>query len=427
MGQPSRSTASSQQDGSTCSTSSEVNSIEERASSVPFPLFCTTDVPIEFLQELDSYTSDIFSWAEILTSDPGNARDPIQDPASLAFSGAATFRAFTLDELYEFHKAYLRPADNLVTDHRYSYFGFIVIDESCLVSEPWECIICCDAPDFGEATDEVTLKQVRMDFEDTATYLPALEELIITPDEFEDKDVDLSFEVVPPPSTTFTETKGEYRLVSPAQARQNKRRALLLIEEAFSIHAQEDREVEMRWRESERWAESEGPTNQTNVNESSGPKNEIRCASNTLISVTPPSPSYAEIHGEAGIGVDSKVEPSHENEGIIVDPAEQDITITTDSKLDMTWRVNLHRHFALGVRSIGGDSRSIVRFIHDNTEEFRRREEEYDARHAAGPTRPIYTLSRPVYGPVVEGREKPVIDSPRRGALPGRREIDKQS
>ncbi|KAL8634699.1 MAG: hypothetical protein Q9226_009451, partial [Calogaya cf. arnoldii] len=70
-------------------------------------------------------------------------------------------------------------------DGKYTKFTFIVLDDQCMRSDPWEIIVACDAPDYGEADDEIKLKYFRMPFEEGASCLNALEHLIMTPSEAE--------------------------------------------------------------------------------------------------------------------------------------------------------------------------------------------------------------------------------------------------
>ncbi|KAL8909705.1 MAG: hypothetical protein Q9207_000014 [Kuettlingeria erythrocarpa] len=68
-------------------------------------------------------------------------------------------------------------------DIKYTKFTFIVVDDQCLRSDPWEIIVACDAPDCGEADDETRVKYFRMPFEEGASCLNALEYLTMTPSE----------------------------------------------------------------------------------------------------------------------------------------------------------------------------------------------------------------------------------------------------
>ncbi|KAL8775454.1 MAG: hypothetical protein Q9194_003750 [Teloschistes cf. exilis] len=74
---------------------------------------------------------------------------------------------------------------------KYTKFTFIVVDDECIKSDPWEIIVACDAPDYGEADEEVKVKYFRMHFEDGSSYLNSLEHLTMTPSEAEDRTDDV--------------------------------------------------------------------------------------------------------------------------------------------------------------------------------------------------------------------------------------------
>lgn len=74
---------------------------------------------------------------------------------------------------------------------KYTEFTFMVVDDQCINSDPWEIIVACDAPDYGEADDEVKVKYFRMPFKDGASYLNSLEYLTMTPSEAENRTDDI--------------------------------------------------------------------------------------------------------------------------------------------------------------------------------------------------------------------------------------------
>jgi len=143
-----------------------------------------------------------------------------------------------LDEVYDFWRRNLRAADNSEGPYQLSAFTFVVIDEACLNSDRMQCIVCSDAPDFGEADDAIVVKQVRIDATKAWCIMVALEELTMTPSEtahwagnWEDKDFSV-LNVVARPPTTMTLVEDENRndivrrYATPAEARANKRKAI---------------------------------------------------------------------------------------------------------------------------------------------------------------------------------------------------------
>ncbi|KAL6722376.1 hypothetical protein ACLMJK_001483 [Lecanora helva] len=91
----------------------------------------------------------------------------------------------TVEQVYEYFKNHLRPADDdpHAWVHTFTYFTFVVIDADCVKSEPWQCIVCCDVPDFGENERETHLKQLRLPIARAMEALPLLETLVQTPSE----------------------------------------------------------------------------------------------------------------------------------------------------------------------------------------------------------------------------------------------------
>ncbi len=92
-----------------------------------------------------------------------------------------------MEQIYEYwkagfiHERNYKGFDDKTDD--YTKFTFIVVDDQCMRSDPWEIIVACDAPDYGEADDETRVKSFCMPFEEGASCLSALEYLTMTPSE----------------------------------------------------------------------------------------------------------------------------------------------------------------------------------------------------------------------------------------------------
>ena len=118
------------------------------------------------------------------------------------------------------------------------------MDEECVQATPRQCIICSDAPDFGEADEEVKLKTLQMPIEQAMGSLCSLEQLTITPSEALDPD-GLKVNVMPPPTMVpigQQEPDGPmaYKIATPAEARANKRRGIKMVEEADRAEEREE-------------------------------------------------------------------------------------------------------------------------------------------------------------------------------------------
>ena len=149
-----------------------------------------------------------------------------------------SFTNYTIDQVYDFWKQNLRAANDAEGPQHFSAFTFVMIDEACLRSEPLQCIICTDVPDFDEEDNATVLKYVRLDVGMAWNVMVALEELTMTPIECQywaqhPQDTDFSvLEIVARPPNTITEVEDDdrndivRRYATPAEARMNKRKAI---------------------------------------------------------------------------------------------------------------------------------------------------------------------------------------------------------
>ena len=150
----------------------------------------------------------------------------------------ADFFNYTIDQVYDFWRQNVRAADDIEGPQRFSAFTFVVIDEACLNSEPLQCIVCNDGPDFGEADDAIVLKHFRVDVVWAWAMIVALEELTMTSIETEywsnnldDKNFSV-LELTFRPPTLVPMVEDEVRNVTarrfatPAEARANKRKGI---------------------------------------------------------------------------------------------------------------------------------------------------------------------------------------------------------
>lgn len=101
-------------------------------------------------------------------------------------AGPTPFLGCTVDKVYDFYKAHLRPLDDNTSLKYFTHFVFLAIDEECVQSTPRQIILCCDAPDYSEENEEIKLKHFRMPMEKAVSHLCVLEFLKMTPSEVQE-------------------------------------------------------------------------------------------------------------------------------------------------------------------------------------------------------------------------------------------------
>ena len=284
------------------------------------------------------------------------------------------FIGWTVEDIYAFFKSHLRPPQDDLTGSFFSNFTFVVVDQVCVSSRRWQCIICCDAPDFGEQSKEIELKKIRMSLAEAVDHLIAFEELFLTPDEFEDQEETLGFEVTPPATLTFTAQLNVYHHVTLDQARKNRVRALRIIESPIAKDAQALREDKRE-------------------------KSESVCLQKEPISQ---SVKTTKEHSDKDRVCSRDLTRTEKN----------DIQIATAEKWDLIGSAKLIR----AARLLGPPGGILS--IHDNkTDDRRDHHSSRDAKWARESPRPVYSPSRRVYAPEIAGKEKPIIVSKGRDFL----------
>lgn len=123
------------------------------------------------------------------------------------------FLNYTVDLVYESYKTHIRNGSYA------EYFTgsvFFVIDKQCVESQPERSIILCtDAPDFGEADDEFTIKQLRLSLSLAMDSADQVEQMYQCPSEVAHPS-GMSISIMPPPWLGST----------PASARARKKDAI---------------------------------------------------------------------------------------------------------------------------------------------------------------------------------------------------------
>jgi hypothetical protein len=166
---------------------------------------------------------------EITSNNPDRVLEDIEN--SMGSRGPFPFLDCTIGQVYDFFKNHLRAADDSVGHEHFSYYTFIAIDEDCLQSNA-QCIICSDAPDFGESDDEIRLKSLRMPIESAMQYLCALEQLNITMSDLEKNEEEWGFSMMPLPTLVPVENERNlFKVATHAESRRSKRIGIKLIEE----------------------------------------------------------------------------------------------------------------------------------------------------------------------------------------------------
>lgn len=146
--------------------------------------------------------------------------------------GQTPFLNNSVDQIYDFYKHHLRTLNTATRDY-FTNFTFFVIDKFCVQSNPKQCVVCCDAPDFDEPGDEPKLKLLRIPIEKAMPYMYCLEHLSMTPSEVGNPS-GMVFNVMPNPymmplsdERTVGALFGQVRAATPVEARANKKKAIL--------------------------------------------------------------------------------------------------------------------------------------------------------------------------------------------------------
>lgn len=148
-------------------------------------------------------------------------------PSPKAFIGS------TVEEIYDFFTKHLRPDTDSTAPEQLTYFTFLAVDAGCIQASPSQCIICCDAPDYDEAEDDVILKTLRLPIKEAVEYLCPLEQLRLTMSEVADPS-ERAWSTIPAPTVIQDpdDPPREYRVATHGQARSNRRKLLKLTADA---------------------------------------------------------------------------------------------------------------------------------------------------------------------------------------------------
>ena len=181
-----------------------------------------------------------------------------------------------------------------------------------------------------------------MDLDDATSWLPAFEELMLTPEEYNDKEEVLTFDIMPPPTMRFTDENEHYHFAPMAQTRRNKRRALRIIEEAIAKQAREAR------------ANKKGTSRSSVVDQ-----NLIEDAQKLTMDKSEASDMREPREGNSQDQQDPNIETASKGDkGKVstqpkkesktrIDPAKENITIKTCSKVDVVHGPSLLRQIRL--------------------------------------------------------------------------------
>ena len=180
-------------------------------------------------------------------------------------------------------------------------------------------------------------------------FFPALEHLKLTPRGCVGNDTgDLCVSVMPPATAVAMEVWDEYRLATPAEARANKKRGIRIMEAAYAKEAR-----------------------------------------------------VAKGHFETDKG---------DEVNFPYDEDKDDLIVLTASKEEYTRLAPLTRLEELMARAEKWEGNLVkMRYKANLSKEQERKMDKEIQKKADGPTRPVQSRGRKVYGPITKGREEPVV------------------
>ena len=80
-------------------------------------------------------------WIEISTNSATDIVETLQANTAAGREPQYPWLNHTVEDVYEYFKRHLRPADDHHgSEHPFSYFTFLVVDEECVKSEPYQCV-----------------------------------------------------------------------------------------------------------------------------------------------------------------------------------------------------------------------------------------------------------------------------------------------
>ncbi|KAL9614856.1 MAG: hypothetical protein Q9167_000689 [Letrouitia subvulpina] len=201
-----------------------------KKSELYHPLFFLTEPSGQYLKEFNDNSNPVAPCLTITSKDPHKAFEQSADvlshgnqPSSKAFIGS------TIEEIYEFFIKHLRPETDSTAPEQLTYFTFLAVDAGCIQASPSECIVCCDAPDYNEAQDEIILKTLRLPIKEAVEYLCPLEQLRLTVSDVANPP-ERAWSMIPAPTVVQDpdDPPREYRVATHGQARLNRRKLLKL-------------------------------------------------------------------------------------------------------------------------------------------------------------------------------------------------------
>lgn len=141
-----------------------------------------TKQSFQYWEEFVAHANGV-PWIEICSDTPSKDSVVESIERNIDREGPWPFIGHTIEQVYDFHKKVVRPADENRRVDPFTYFTFLAIDDESVNSEPPQCVVCCDAPDYDDPDGEVTLKTMRVPIETAIWMLVPLEQLGMTPSE----------------------------------------------------------------------------------------------------------------------------------------------------------------------------------------------------------------------------------------------------
>jgi len=135
---------------------------------------------------------------------------------------APPFVGWSIDDIYNFYKQYLRQDQDSNRSGHFTAFTFIVISEICVKIGAIDAY--CDAPEYEEDDDKIILKRLFAMPTELVPSLNAMEMLTMMPaDVLHPNGQSIS---IRPPPTMMPVEDGMFVIATPNQARKNKKEVI---------------------------------------------------------------------------------------------------------------------------------------------------------------------------------------------------------
>ncbi|KAL8888437.1 MAG: hypothetical protein Q9192_006174, partial [Flavoplaca navasiana] len=132
----------------------------------------------------------------------------------------------SVEKVYEIFKTNMSAPDDNAMERLFTHFTCVMIDQECIDSKPYQCIVCSGAPDHAEVAGANRLKSMRLPLEVAASVLVPLKQLSMNPSEAIDSDSDCLTSTPPFTVMAVSQHNGGHDLATPAESRRHKEWAI---------------------------------------------------------------------------------------------------------------------------------------------------------------------------------------------------------